>query len=310
MLQISVLLFIFLVVLSFLCVKYAYSFWRTRGFSQATPKFPYGNFEGAGQTVSVSQRLTSIYEEFKDKASVVGIYVFLSPSILVTDLEVVQHVLMKDFSNFHDRGFYYNIKDDPLSGILFAIEGQEWRQTRAKLTQSLTISKIKLMFNTIVNISEEMLEYLANQESPKELDLKELMNQLASDVIGNVALGLDTNCIKNSDNLFMKMGKKVFYLSPFRTIKMFVMSSYTNLARKLGMRFTDMDVEEFFLGSFRETLKYREENNIVRSDFMNTMIQFKKEAENDMHNEKSDDTLFNELAAQCYMIFVAGNFLL
>lgn len=296
------------IALSYCWVKYKFSYWQSRGFLQAAPQFPFGNIKDAATTERISQKLDHLYKEFKDKAPVFGIYVSVLPAALITDLEVIQHVLKKDFCSFHDRGFYFNTKNDPLSGVLFAIEGQDWKQMRPKFTQSLTLSKTKLMFSTIVHKSEDILNYLLNPERTKELDVSKLMVAATMDAIGNFALGLDTNCIKDPDSLFVKMGKKVFHLSPLKTAKMLFLNYYSSIAKTLGMRLTDLDVEEFFLGSFKETVNYRNKNNIARPDFMNTMMQFKSEAENDVHNKKSKDTLFNELAAQCYMIFTAGKY--
>jgi cytochrome P450 family 6 len=56
-----------------------------------------------------------IYKQFKGKAKVAGIYFFLEPSILPIDPELFKNIFVRDFSSFHDRGFYYNKEDEPTS---------------------------------------------------------------------------------------------------------------------------------------------------------------------------------------------------
>ena len=86
----------------------------------------------------MSTLMTKLYNKYKEKAPMFGIYFFTSPAIVVTDLELIKHIMVKDFNYFHDRGVYFNVKDDPLSGHLFSIEGKEWKDMRAKLTPTFT----------------------------------------------------------------------------------------------------------------------------------------------------------------------------
>lgn len=42
------------------------------------------------------------------------------------------------------------------------------------------------------------------------------------------------------------------------------------------MRTTPRDVSDFFLGAIRETMDYRENNNVKRNDFLQLLLQLKK----------------------------------
>lgn len=167
--------------------------------------------------------------------------------------------------------------------------------------------KMKVMFSTIYDISKEMVEHLAKPERPKEFEMKELLCQFTTDVIGNVAFGLDMNCIKDPENMFRKMGKKAFVNTPAKVMKIFFIISFQNLARKLHMMITDKEVSDFFLNSIKQTVEYREKNDVERPDFMNLLLQIKNKGKiNDDNGATVGKISFDEMAAQCYVFFLAG----
>lgn len=110
---------------------------------------------------------SKFYSELKNQGKFGGIYFFTKPALLITDLDFLKTVLIKDFSYFHDRGerwkysrndqiwnmrfsgAYYNAKDDPLSGHLLNIEGDYWKRLREKLTPTFTSGKIRHMLPTL-----------------------------------------------------------------------------------------------------------------------------------------------------------------
>lgn len=102
-------------LLAYLLVKKRYNYWSDRGFIQTNTVFPFGSFKGVGSTKTPIEILDVYYKQFKGKARFIGIYSFLTPSIALLDPEMFKHILLSDFSSFHDRGMYYNKKDDPTS---------------------------------------------------------------------------------------------------------------------------------------------------------------------------------------------------
>ena len=310
MLMLCVSLLAIVVTLAYVWVQKRYKFWQERGFVQANPTFPFGNIKGVGHKEHMSSIITKLYKKHKNSAPMVGMYFFTAPLILVMDLEIIKHIMVKDFSFFHDRGMYFNVKDDPISGHLFSIEGKEWKDMRAKLTPTFTSGKMKMMFDTVLKISKEMTEYLNIPGRPKEFEMKELLCQFTTDVIGNIAFGLEMNCIKDPNSMFRTMGRKIFATPPFRTMKIFFMMQFRSFARSLGMRFTDKDVSDFFMNSIAETVDFREKNNVVRPDFMNLLLQIKNKGNINESGENEGTITLNEMAAQCFLFFIAGQVLI
>lgn len=71
--------------------------------------------KGIGKTLHQSEIMEIIYHKMKSLGTpFVGIYIYLSPVVLVTSLDFVKSVLVRDNAHFTDRGMYYNEDDGQL----------------------------------------------------------------------------------------------------------------------------------------------------------------------------------------------------
>lgn len=293
-------------------VRKKYSYWAVRGAPFITPKFPFGNLIIFGKKEHTSQLFTRFYQEKKGTGPVCGLYFFLSPVALAIDIDFIRNVLIKDFNHFQDRGAYYNERDDPLSAHLFNLEAAKWKVLRSKLTPTFTSGKMKFMFPTIVDVANEFqlcLNQLIDGESTgmKELELRDLLGRFTTDIIGTCAFGIDCNSLKDPDAKFREMGKKVFEVPKVNFVERLLMTSYQGLAKKLRLVAHHRDVTEFFLNSVKETIAYREDNNVQRNDFMSLLMQLKNEGHlNDDPKNNLGQLTINEIAAQAYVFFLAG----
>ena len=82
------------------------------------------------------------------------------------------------------------------------------------------------------------------------------------------------------------------------SLKIGFATGFPKLARKLGIIFTPPIVSEFFLKTVRETVDYREKNNIHRNDLMDQLIEMKKGNEFSMTIE--------EIAAHAFIFYLGG----
>lgn len=100
---------------------------------------------------------------------------------------------------------------------------------------------------------------------------------------------------------------QVFGNSQWQMFKIALITAFQNLSRQLGCRFTTMRTEKFFFKIIEETIEYREKNNVRRHDFMDLLLQLKNKGKLDDDKGEAGDLLtFNEIAAQCFVFFLAG----
>uniref|UniRef100_A0A182K3B0 Uncharacterized protein n=1 Tax=Anopheles christyi TaxID=43041 RepID=A0A182K3B0_9DIPT len=296
----------------YLFVRSKHNFWKDQGVPYAPkPHFFYGHVKGQSRTRHGADINQELYRAFKQRGVPYGgISLFIMPSLIVVDPELVKTILVKDFNVFHDRGVYSNPRDDPLTGNLFGLEGTPWRLLRQKLTPTFTSGRMKQMFGTIWAVALELEKYMEANYNQPEVEMKDVLGRFTTDVIGTCAFGIECNTLKTPDSEFRKYGNKAFELDPVTMIKFFFATSYPQLARKLHVRTTQQDVEDFFMKIVRETVDYREGNNVQRNDFMNLLLQIKNKGKLDDHGTvvgKGEVGLtHNELAAQVLIFFLAG----
>ncbi|XP_055697212.1 cytochrome P450 6a9-like [Phlebotomus papatasi] len=296
-----------LLVAGYWYVKNKFQYWEKKGIPFVKPVFPYGLLKGMGTTRHTSEIFTKAYQELKGKDVFGGIYFFVQPVGLATDLDFLKNILVKDFQYFHDRGIYSNEKDDPLSGHLFALAGQRWRNLRNKLSPTFTSGKMKMMHSTIIAVAKEFQDYLEPiAQKNQEVEIKDILARFTTDVIGNCAFGVECNSLKDPDTEFRRIGKKVFEFTGLEFTRFYFLAVFQELGRMLRMKLIKADVSEFFLRLLRETTEYREKNNIKRNDFLSLLLQIKNTGKLEGDDTDLGKMTFEELAAQTFLFFAAG----
>lgn len=307
-LNIVILFVIAILTLGYYYVRRQFNYWKVRGVPHLKPEFPMGNLSGVSTKYPMAEIWERHYRELKGKGPIGGIFFLTAPAAMALDLDLLKNVFVKDFQHFYDRGMYVNEKNDPLSAHLFNLEGPKWRSLRAKLSPTFTSGKMKMMHPTIMATAFQFEDHLVQLAGGKttEVELKELLAEFTTDVIGSAAFGIECNSMKNPNSEFRLNGKKVFENTPLRMLKMIFLLNFQKIGNFLGMRFTADGVTDFFMGLLRETVKYREDNNVHRNDFLSLVMQIKNQGRLEGEKEDLGKISFNEMAAQVFLFFVAG----
>ncbi|XP_055852787.1 cytochrome P450 6a8-like [Episyrphus balteatus] len=275
-----------------------FSFWKRRGIPHDLPVFPYGNLRGIGKTHHLRQIMKAYYERYKKSGPFGGFFFFLNPAVVIFDLDLARDILIKDFNNFMDRGLFYNERDDPLTGHLFALDGTRWKNLRRKLSPTFSSGKMKGMFPTVLSVGDQLHEVFDKSvTNDPVIEVKDVLARFTVDVIGTCAFGIDCNSLKDPNAEFRIAGAKAFAKTRHSKLITGIIFSFPRLARKLGIRFIHEEVHQFYTRVVYETVEYREKNSIKRNDFMNLLIELK--------NSEEGLTL-NEVAAQSFVFFLAG----
>lgn len=303
-------IFLILLTLTFIYLyifKYKYKYWERHGIPYSTPVFPYGNII-LGKELHWGQQTLRDYLKFKDQSPFYGGFRMTDPCIYVTSPELAKNMMIKDFHSFYGRGMYENYKDDPLSAHLFNLDGPRWKRLREKLTPVFTTGKIKYMMPTMSKVATNLVEALTEElRIESTLDMKEWVARFTTDVIGTVAFGLECNSLRDPDAEFRRQGKRVF--TSINPVKILTSLNFPGLSRKVfHITMTPPDLTQFFIKAVEDTVRFREENNIQRNDFMDLLIKMRnKDKSNDFEKDQDKEGFsLHEMAAQAFIFFIAG----
>jgi len=221
-----------------------------------------------------SEFFNKIYYELEGR-KYGGLFHMRTPILMVRDPELINDVLIKDFSSFPNRGIYSDFEANQLSNHLFLMSNPQWKIMRNKLTPAFTSGKLKLMYDQIKECGEELMKNIDKElnKNGNEIEVRDIMGKYSTDVIGTCAFGLKLNAINDDESPFRKHGKSIFTPSRRALVRELCVMINPALLKILRVKDIPTDANDFFHAAFKETMKYRLENKIVRNDIVNCLMQ-------------------------------------
>ncbi|XP_020707030.2 cytochrome P450 9e2-like [Athalia rosae] len=290
------------VVVIYLFFKRKYSYFEKHGIPYERPLPLFGNMMKLFLKIeALPYVVDKVYKRFPD-TKYFGFYDFTTSAVVIKDLELIKEVTIKNFNSFPNHRMVLTSPTEPLfQQNLVALKDDEWRDMRTLLSPAFTSSKMKMMFNIVTQCAINFSNYLASQDpQPEALEMKDTFGRCTLDMIASTAFGLSTDSMKDRDNQFFKLGKKVADISGFRIIKFFILRSIPAwLARLFNIRFLDVKTSNYFTNIIKSTIETRDRENIVRPDMIHLMMQGR--------DRKDKSTLSMEnMAAQAFIFLVGG----
>lgn len=131
-----------------------------------------------------------------------------------------------------------------------------------------------------------------------EFEIRDLTAKFTTDVIGTCAFGLECNSLKDSQSEFRRMGCAVLNSSPSLALAKIVRVFFPKMFKVLKLRTFPAEVQQFFLGIVKQTIDFRNTNQVRRNDFIQLLLEIKdqnKHQENAINSIKLTEEL---IAAQ------------
>ncbi|KAK9501870.1 hypothetical protein O3M35_012514 [Rhynocoris fuscipes] len=266
----------------------ANKYWLKRGITHKKPLLFFGNsLDAILMRKHFAEFQLEAQKDFPNEP-VLGFYVLLKPILLIKGLDLIEKILIKDFTYFTDRGFPVDSRN-ALDISLFTMNAKEWRALRYKLSPLFTTTKLKTMYEPMAECSQNLTSILDQIQENEDIDLKEYLGRFAMDVIGSSAYGIDAKNLAQPDNEFRRMGKKSFQFDFLNMLKFLVLNLMPILAKLLKLSFNKRDVADYFCKIIRDTIDYRKKNGIVRNDFLQMFMTLKEQKTIEFHTKDPDD---------------------
>lgn len=252
-----------------------------------------------GNTYKMSLKLehqvdtfSRIYERFANE-KYCGLYQMKTPYLMIRDPELINRIMVKDFSHFTDHGID---STDPavnvMANSLFFLKGQRWKTMRQKMNSGFTSSKLRASYNQIIECSDDLLDRIDETlKQSDNIEVKQIVGKFVTDVIGTCAFGLKLDTIKNVNSEFRIHARKIFQPSVQQLLIKTLQTVCPSLVKTFKLQLYPSDSSSFFYSVFNNVVRHRNENNVVRNDLMQTLMDTRKELV--LNDNLSDESTTN-----------------
>lgn len=187
---------------------------------------------------------------------------------------------MKNFKSFHDNEFgdVFDRETDPLFGLNpFMLKGEEWKEKRAEITPAFTTNRLKVMYPLVQEVQGHLVKYINEQIALKQLPLeaREMSTKYTVDVVSKAIYGIDAGSFVEEKPAIREITRRLFAPSGAFILKMFLAAAFPIIKKVISLRFTPKEIEDFLIKLMTDSIKYREDNKIVRDDFLEYVIQLR-----------------------------------
>jgi cytochrome P450 family 6 len=244
-------LFIFAVVCFavYFFFKRKYAFWKELCVPYVKAKPPFGNLKGLGRKHHFGELLKTHYDALKAKSKRFGfggIYSFISPTVLVTDLDFVRRVLVDDFEYFQNRGLHLNETDDPLSANLMTLDGDKWKALCKVLIPKFEPTGLEAVLPKMLQVAWNLSKVLG-KHAGKEIEICDTFERLTVDMTAACAFKTKCNSLTDPKVLFRRMVEKSILTPRLPLIGQIFMLEYPRIADVLQTIYIPSMVSNFFM---------------------------------------------------------------
>lgn len=292
------LLIINLILLSVLSLYYFYYnifyHWKILGVKQFPFSIMKGNLSETEPTNHIGGLLIFYYNKTKKLGlKFSGLYFNTKSELLVTDLELIKQILVKDFDYFPNHIHYIEDKDEPIQAHLFNLGESEWRDMRHKVSHMFTARKIKMLFGTMNDIADKLLTVIDDKiELSQEIDVKIILNNYITDLVASAVFGIECRSLNGENSDFLRTKNKIFSVN-FTPLDNIIRASLPYLAKQFGIGYLPSDISDFLYHIVKRAVEnYQPE----RPDIMSFFIGLHQRGE----------LTIDQVAAQMFLLYIAG----
>ncbi|XP_065167282.1 cytochrome P450 9e2-like [Atheta coriaria] len=254
-------------------------YWSKKNVKQGPPVPIFGdNLRLLFKRESFRDMVIRVYSRFQN-ARYCGLYQTTLPTLMIRDPNLIKQLTVKDFDHFVDHRALTPQHVDPLWGYnLFALTGDDWKQMRATLSPTFTSSKMRSMFLLMEKSAKQFVDfYLNKNQKVIDVELKESFSRIANDVIANCAFGLTVDSLKDPNNDFYVNGTDATNFNGlYKNLVVWLNTISPKITSALNLRVFSKQSTDFFKKIADDTIKYREEKNIIRPDVVHLLMEARK----------------------------------
>ncbi|XP_060535269.1 cytochrome P450 6a8-like isoform X2 [Cylas formicarius] len=313
LIALSLVLWMYLV---YLWINRSHTYWSRKGVYQLPPHWLLGNVRDLNLgKISSKEYSKYVYREMQNRGvTLLGIYNFYEPLLVVKDIDLMRRILHTDFEYFSDRGSFCNEKVEPHSGHVANVTGDRWKYLRRLLRVVFSSAQMATIFELVNRCSCKLVTQLQHySDANKAVNVQDVLARFTTDVIGNVILGMECDTIGNFNLDILSNGKKMTKRSTWnRIIRDLVPRFPKSLVNALHLRLSNREAVEFFQKLTQENIGRRERCGTSREDILEVLLELRNKASESQEygNGMSNDTFrfTSEDVVSHMMLFYGAGF--
>lgn len=116
-------------------------------------------------------------------------------------------------------------------------------------------------------------------DNGESFELHEILSRHITNISASFTFGIKTNALNDPNNIYRRVGKSAFPTNFLDSIERFLTLTARHVIRPFRINDYKPFAQDFFIAKVKENIQYREQNNIVRNDFFQLLMQMRgKEA--------------------------------
>nr|XP_021330384.1 cytochrome P450 3A56-like isoform X1 [Danio rerio] len=247
----------------------------------------------------------------KKYGKVWGIYDGRLPILMVTDLEMIKTIMVKEcYSTFTNRREINVDLAGPLADGITAVKDERWKRIRGTLSPYFTSGRLKEIFPIAMTHADRFIKNMQKGDHEQPVKIKEVMASYSLDVVTSSAFSVDIDSINNPDDPFVTNIKNFlkFNLFGLFVLLLTVFPSIANLLGKMGLSMFSKPTVDFFYKALRKIKEEHKDSN-GRVDFFRLMIQneIPDDQVKDTTSEQPEKGLTDhEILSQSFIFIMGG----
>ncbi|XP_058837423.1 cytochrome P450 9e2-like [Topomyia yanbarensis] len=282
---------------------------------------------------SFTEYIKRVYDQFEG-VKVFGLFDANLPFFVVRDPKLIKHIGIRDFDYFMDHRPIFGRSDSDHPDLVFAkslfvLNEQKWKNMRITLSPAFTGSKMRQMFELVVECCESTATFYRDEWLSKGTaqvyEVKDVFSRYCNDVIATCAFGIKVDSFRNRENEFFCHGRDMFKFIGFKAmLRTFGHRYIPSVMSYLGIDFIEHYHNIYFSSIIKNAVSMREKQGIFRPDMVHLLMQARKGILKHQHEKAQKEGFATveesdigkgvsshsmsevEMIAQCLLFFLAG----
>ncbi|XP_042576059.1 cytochrome P450 3A30-like [Cyprinus carpio] len=247
----------------------------------------------------------------KKYGKVWGIYDGRLPILMVTDLEMIKVIMVKEcYSTFTNRRETNAGLAGPFSDGISVVKDERWKRIRSSLSPYFTSGRLKEIFPIAVTHADRFIKNMQKKDHAPPVKVKEVVAPYSLDVVTSSSFSVDIDSINNADDPFATNIKKFLKFSLFSPLFLILalFPSIANLLGKMGISLFSRSSMEFFYNVLKKIKDEHNKESNGRVDFLQLMLQNQIPGDHfgDTDEQPAKGLTDHEILSQSFIFILGG----